>query len=126
MPVSCPLCDRLPGGDCVEQNRHGCAFPDAFPVAPGHVLVIPRRHEPDLFALTPEEQSDLWALVRVVGHRLADELRTRDFTVGANVGVAAGQTILHAHIHVIPRFPGDVPDPRGGIRWVIPSRAAYW
>ena len=87
---------------------------------------MPRRHESNLFALAPEEQADLWALVRTVRNRLAEELHTDDFTVGANVGVAAGQTVLHAHIHVIPRFAGDVPDPRGGIRWVIPSRAAYW
>jgi diadenosine tetraphosphate (Ap4A) HIT family hydrolase len=106
--VSCPLCDRLSGPAPLEEGLHGRAIPDGFPVGPSHTLVVPRRHESNLFALAPEE------------------LHTDDFTVGANVGVAAGQTVLHAHIHVIPRFAGDVPDPRGGIRWVIPSRAAYW
>lgn len=124
--VSCPLCSRLAGPAPFEESLHGCAIPDGFPVSPGHTLVVPRRHESDLFALAPEEQADLWALVRTVRNRLAEELHTEDFTVGANVGAAAGQTVLHAHIHVIPRFAGDVPDPRGGVRWVIPSRAAYW
>ena len=124
--MSCPLCDRLSSLAPFEGSLHGCAIPDRFPVSPGHTLVVPRRHEPNLFTLAPEELADLWALVRTVQNRLAEELHTQDFTVGANVGVAAGQTVLHAHIHVIPRFEGDVPDPRGGIRWVIPSRAAYW
>jgi len=88
--------------------------------------LYPAGTRPDLFSLTPEELADLWALVRTVRDRLADELGTRDFTVGVNVGVAAGQTVLRAHIHVIPRFAHDVPDPRGGVRWVIPSKAAYW
>ena len=100
--VSCPLCDRLASPAPFKASLHGCAIPDGFPVSPGRTLVVSRRHESNLFALAPEEQADLWALVRTVRNRLAEELHTDDFTVGANVGVAAGQTVLHAHIHVIP------------------------
>lgn len=66
------------------------------------------------------------ALVNIVSRELRDRLSPDGFTIGINDGEAAGQTIPHAHVHVIPRFAGDVPDPRGGIRWVIPARAAYW
>jgi diadenosine tetraphosphate (Ap4A) HIT family hydrolase len=65
-------------------------------------------------------------LVDTVRSELHDRLSPDGFTIGMNLGEAAGQTVPHAHVHVIPRFVGDVPDPRGGIRWVIPGRAAYW
>ena len=124
--MTCPLCERLRDGSPIIAGEHASAIPDGFPVGPGHTLIVAHRHEADLFGLPAEEQADMWALVRSVQARLRDELRPQGFTVGANVGAAGGQTIPHAHIHVIPRFTGDVVDPRGGVRWVIPARAAYW
>lgn len=99
-----------------------CALADAYPVADGHALVVPRRHVADLRELRIREAVDLWHLV----HALACATDNPGLTIGANVGACAGQTVPHAHVHLIPRSPGDVPDPRGGVRWVVPARAAYW
>jgi diadenosine tetraphosphate (Ap4A) HIT family hydrolase len=79
-----------------------------------------------VYELPADEVSALWGLVAEVRSGLVTDLKPDEFTIGLNDGVAAGQTVGHAHIHVIPRFGGDVADPRGGIRWVIPDRAAYW
>jgi diadenosine tetraphosphate (Ap4A) HIT family hydrolase len=122
---SCPFCDvdRAP---VVGASAHAFAVRDGYPVAPGHTLVVPRRHIASIFDLAPEEQSDLFDLVRRVREDLVSELHPDGFTVGINDGEAAGQTVMHAHVHVIPRVKGDVSDPRGGVRWVIPGRAPYW
>jgi diadenosine tetraphosphate (Ap4A) HIT family hydrolase len=123
--VSCPFC-RLRPEQIVHANAHALAFRDIYPLTPGHTLVVPKQHATSVFDL-PEEAGDaLWRLVRAVREQLVRELGAEGFTVGLNDGKAAGQTVGHAHIHVIPRRKGDVPDPRGGIRWVIPERAAYW
>jgi diadenosine tetraphosphate (Ap4A) HIT family hydrolase len=101
-------------------------FPDVFPVTHGHTLVLPVRHCADLFELDAAEYGAVWNTVREVRDELQARLLPAGFTIGVNAGVAAGQTVPHAHVHVIPRFEGDVLDPRGGVRWVIPHRAAYW
>jgi diadenosine tetraphosphate (Ap4A) HIT family hydrolase len=88
--------------------------------------VIPRRHEPDYFKLTEAELRAMWSLVDEVRVAIQQEHHPPGFNIGVNVGTAAGQTIEHAHIHVIPRYQGDVEDPRGGIRWVLPDKAPYW
>lgn len=121
----CPFCGLDPDG-AVAESEHGMALRDVFPVSEGHTLVIPRKHVGSVFELPGAVQQDLWRLVARVRSELAGELDVQDFNVGVNDGPAAGQTISHAHIHVIPRRPGDVADPRGGIRWVRPDRAAYW
>lgn len=102
------------------------AFPDGYPVTDGHVLIIPRRHLDRLEALEPEEWADLFELVRTVAIELGGTAGVDGVNIGVNSGQAAGQTIGHAHVHVIPRREGDVPDPRGGVRWVIPATADYW
>ena len=124
--TDCPFCARIATDPALHQSGAVIAIPDGFPLNPGHTLVIPRRHVADLFALSPEEQADIWRLVAIVRERLLAEHRPDGFNIGLNVGEAGGQTVGHAHVHVIPRFRGDVPDPRGGVRWVIPARAAYW
>lgn len=121
---SCPFCDRLATGHAVAANAAAAAFPDAFPVAEGHILVVPRRHVEDLFTLAEEEWLGVWVLVRAVRSQVRE--KADGWNVGVNVGTAGGQTIGHAHVHVIPRRDGDVPDPRGGVRWVLPVRADYW
>lgn len=102
------------------------AITDAFPVSRGHTQVVPRRHVVSYFALGTEERVALWALVAEVRQRLDREHHPSGYNLGVNVGAAGGQTVDHAHVHVIPRFEGDVADPRGGVRWVLPSRARYW
>ena len=132
--TACPFCDYLIHRDVHERsgwiatNAHATAFLDKYPVSEGHTLVMPHRHVKSIFELDGEEQASIWNLVAEV----RDRLRRRpdrppdSFNVGPNDGVDAGQTVLHGHVHVIPRYRGDVPDPRGGIRWVIPRKANYW
>lgn len=124
--VTCPFCDRLITGDLMAENELAAAFFDAFPLSPGHCLAVPRRHEPDFLALTTEEQTAVWALVPAVRRRIESDRLPDGYNIGINVGDAAGQTVGHAHLHVIPRYQGDVVDPRGGIRLIIPARARYW
>ena len=119
--TGCPFCDRLAAGrELLAEREHAVAFPDGFPVTDGHALVVPRRHVERVEALRPEEQDDVL--------RLALEMASAHeaVNVGWNSGAAAGQTVAHAHVHVIPRRAGDVEDPRGGVRWVVPDRADYW
>ena len=99
---------------------------DGFPVTQGHSLVIPRRHVVSLFELTEVEQVAVWKLVAQVRASLAAELQPDGFNVGINDGMASGQTVMHAHVHIIPRHKGDVVDPRGGVRWIMPDKARYW
>ena len=124
--MDCVFCERIASGSFGWANEHAVAFPDAFPISSGHTLVVSRTHESELFALDAETRAAMWALLDVAQAELAAELSPDGFNIGVNVGAAAGQTVGHAHIHLIPRFAGDVPDPRGGVRHVIPQRAAYW
>ncbi len=79
-----------------------------------------------LDGLGEEEEAELWRAVRIVRDILGQRYRPDGFNIGVNEGPAAGQTIAHAHIHIIPRYSGDQPDPRGGIRWIFPDKARYW
>jgi len=110
----------------LASNALALAIPDGYPLSKGHVLVIPRRHIADLFDLEAEEQAAVWVLVAGVREVVQRSHRPAGFNIGVNVGAAAGQTVAHVHVHVIPRYLGDVPDPRGGVRWVLPDRADYW
>ncbi|WP_164008768.1 DEAD/DEAH box helicase family protein [Pyxidicoccus trucidator] len=115
----------IPESQWVAANAHAFAIRDGFPVSPGHTLVIPRRLVATWFEATPEEQRAIFELVEVVRHGLEAELRPQGYNIGINVGAAAGQTVFHLHVHVIPRFQGDMADPRGGVRHVIPGRGNY-
>jgi diadenosine tetraphosphate (Ap4A) HIT family hydrolase len=121
----CPFC-RLEANRIQLEGEFAVACLDGFPVTPGHTLVIPKRHVASLFDLPDEEQAVVWALVAQVRASLLTELRPDGFNVGLNDGPSAGQTVMHAHVHVIPRRRGDVADPRGGVRWVVPGKAASW
>lgn len=122
----CPFCELLVAKRTLAERPLAAAVADAFPLSPGHVLVVPRRHVADVFQLTAEELADVVTLVGEMHARLVDERRPDGFNVGVNVADAGGQTVAHAHVHVIPRYAGDVADPRGGVRWIIPARARYW
>ena len=125
--AKCPLCDRVGAGD---EIIHACAsavaFADAYPVSDGHILVVPRCHLSRIEDLEADEWTELFGLVRDVCRKLSERDGVDGVNVGVNSGVAAGQTVDHAHVHVIPRRLGDVPDPRGGVRHVIPGKADYW
>ena len=107
-------------------NEHAVAFLDTYPLSPGHTLVIPRVHVEDLFTTDSEARAAVWQLVDVVHADLLNTHSPDGFNIGVNVLAAAGQTVPHAHVHVVPRFNGDVADPRGGVRWVLPDNAPYW
>src|SRR3989442_15590210 len=124
--MGCVFCDRLAAGDLAAENELAAAFPDAFPLARGDTLVVSRRHETDYFALSAAEQSAMWRLVNTVRARVEGELHPDGYNLGGNLSEAAGQTDAHVHIHLIPRYAGDVDDPRGGVRWINPPKARYW
>lgn len=107
------------------EGKYGFAAWDRHPASPGHFLVIPYRHFADYFEITDEEREELWSLA-AEGRKMADEKYNPDgYNVGINVGVWAGQSIPHLHIHVIPRYKGDVENPKGGVRGVIPHNKLY-
>lgn len=124
MPDSCPFCD-MDASRIVFQHELVFAMWDAYPVSEGHLLIVTHRHISDWFETTREEQlAVLEALER--GRRIIHERYPADgFNFGVNIGLAAGQTIPHLHVHLIPRITGDMPDPRGGVRHVIPARGNY-
>ena len=122
--ADCPFCD-MPQESVVAESRYALVIRDRYPVSSGHTLVIPKAHAETLFAQSAEIQADIWRLVARVRDELQSGLNPDGFNVGLNDGQAAGQTVEHAHVHLIPRFDGDVDDPRGGIRWVVPARAVY-
>ena len=122
---TCVLCN-LTASRIAWSSPHVLAVWDAFPVSPGHALVIPRRHAGGWENLTDNERTDIGTGIDAVRALIADRHRPDGYNVGFNDGAAAGQTVMHFHVHVIPRYAGDVPDPRGGVRWVLPDKAAYW
>jgi len=125
METQCPFC-TLPKERVWLESKDSLAILDAFPLTPGHTLVIPRRHVLSVFELPEEQLHDLVAVVAKVRKVLKAKYHPDGFNIGINDGAAAGQTVAHAHIHIVPRRKGDVPDPRGGIRWIMPQKAKYW
>jgi diadenosine tetraphosphate (Ap4A) HIT family hydrolase len=121
----CPFCN-LPSGRIVARSAHGVVIRDGFPVSPGHTLVIPHRHVGSFFELMVQERLDLLALLDVAKAGIDAELSPQAYNIGINDGSAAGQTVPHLHIHLIPRYVGDREDPRGGVRWIIAEKADYW
>jgi len=98
---------------------------DSYAVSPGHTLVIPKRHVADFFDLTPEEIATCMDLIREEKTLIDEEFHPDGYNIGVNVGTAAGQSIYHVHIHIIPRYQGDVENPQGGVRHVLPKKAHY-
>ena len=133
---ACSFCN-LDTSTVLTANDHAIAIPDGFPISLGHTLIIPRRHIVSFFDATREEQAALLDLLAEVRERLLNPPRPPfakggslplpdGFNIGINDGAAAGQTVMHLHIHLISRYAGDMPDPRGGVRLIFPDKAAYW
>ena len=123
VPEECIFC--RPQREILAENAHAIAVFDSFPVSPGHSLILPRRHVATVWELDETEYAACYALVRVLKPVLEARFRPDGFNVGVNCGEAAGQSVWHAHIHVIPRFTGDTPNPKGGVRHVIPLKGGY-
>ncbi len=122
----CPFCGSQIAAHVLERCGTVVAIADKNPVTEGHVLIVPRRHTADFFSMTEEEKRDAERLIQRLHERIkASDATVTGFNIGVNCGASAGQTIMHAHIHLIPRRDGDATQPRGGVRGVIPARQAY-
>jgi diadenosine tetraphosphate (Ap4A) HIT family hydrolase len=121
----CPFCN-LSKDRILFEDEECIAFLDNYPISKGHALVIPRLHVESIFGIAPEAWTAVWQMVSRVRAHAITTYKPDGINIGVNDGPAAGQTIQHAHIHVIPRYKGDVVDPRGGVRWIIPAKAKYW
>jgi len=122
---ACPFCS-LPQERIVDSNSSGVVIRDGFPVSHGHTLIVSHRHVGSFFELTVDERGDLMILLENAKKVIDFELQPAGYNIGINDGVSAGRTVPHLHIHLIPRYLGDCADPRGGVRWVLPSHADYW
>ena len=118
----CPFCGDP---EKIIDNELAFAHYDTYPVNDGHCLIIPRRHFAGYFEATAEEKVAIWELVDEVKPIIDRDFSPDGYNVGVNIGAAAGQSIPHLHIHVIPRYAGDVEKPQGGVRGVIPNRQKY-
>ena len=123
--MECPFCKPEVSRIILEDDLV-VAIRDGYPISKGHSLVVPRRHVASLFDATNEEQSSMLEMVRRTKVFLDKQHNPAGYNIGLNEGKAAGQTVMHVHLHVIPRYSGDRTDPRGGIRWIIPEKADYW
>jgi diadenosine tetraphosphate (Ap4A) HIT family hydrolase len=123
-PSDCPFC-CLPAERIIDSNAHAMAIRDAFPVSPGHTLIVLRRHDAGFFDLSPEEWAAVYELLQRMKSGLDGSHRPAGYNVGVNIGQVAGQTIMHPHVHLIPRYSGDMAEPRGGVRHVIAGKARY-
>lgn len=126
MKTECIFCKKIVDKNITLENEKAVSFFDGFPLSKGHTLIIPKRHERDFFNLNNAEQQNIISLMNLAKENLIKEFKPDGFNVGINIGDYAGQTIQHAHLHLIPRFKGDVAEPKGGIRWIIPDKAPYW
>ena len=125
MTKDCPFC-TLPNDRIIDSNEMGFFIRDGFPISPGHTLIIPKRHVGSFFEISQIERDALLDFLDQAKKVIDAELSPDSFNIGINDGSAAGQTVPHLHIHLIPRFKGDQEDPRGGVRWIIPEKARYW
>ena len=128
MKNHCPFCEitKHDKKRIIKQNDLAFIIRDGFPVSEGHTLIIPKRHVASFFEITNEERRALLDLLDQVQKDLDHKLKPAAYNIGINDGIAAGQTVPHLHVHLIPRYKGDVEDPRGGIRWIMPDKADYW
>jgi len=123
--INCPFCDLASKVELISETTTAVAFLDIFPVNPGHTLIVPKRHIANYFELTIHEQRALWLVVNRCKMLIQKRFNPDGFNVGINVGEIAGQSIFHVHIHLIPRYKGDVENPRGGVRGAISSKQSY-
>jgi diadenosine tetraphosphate (Ap4A) HIT family hydrolase len=125
MTGTCPFC-TLAAERIVLANELAVVIRDNFPVSPGHTLIIPKRHVGSFFDVTGDEREAMLALLDAAKLGLDAAFHPDGYNVGINDGEAAGQTVPHLHLHLIPRYAGDSEDPRGGVRWIFPQKAKYW
>lgn len=124
-PKPCPFCP-IKHREILADHPLAAAVTDSFPLTQGHTLIVPRRHVASFFELTMDERLAMLGLLDQAKAALETKYSPDGFNIGVNDGAAAGQTVMHVHIHLIPRYKGDADDPRGGVRWIFPRKADYW
>lgn len=125
MSKQCFFC-HLPEDRILYESDLWLVVGDGFPVSPGHTLIISKRHVSDFFEINANEHRELQAVINLAKEQLDNELKPDGYNIGINCGEAAGQTVFHLHIHLIPRYKGDKAEPKGGVRWLFPDKAKYW
>ena len=123
--MECKFCEIIKNKQCLIENDLAVAFYDSFPVSDGHALVIPKRHVKTYFDLSDEEIKAMHSLSIKMKEIIDDKYHPDGYNVGFNVEEAGGQTVFHAHMHIIPRYKGDIENPRGGIRKIIKMKTDY-
>lgn len=122
---SCVFCEGIEKDRVLFETTQWIAMYDKYPVSKGHVLLIPKEHRETFFDLSDSLLESLKFRINDVKNILDTKFHPSGYNIGANCGKSAGQTVMHCHIHIIPRYDGDVEDPRGGVRGVIPSKQKY-
>jgi diadenosine tetraphosphate (Ap4A) HIT family hydrolase len=129
--MRCVFCHLAPARITAEDD-FGAVIDDAYPISPGHCLIIPKRHIESFFETSSAEINTLFSLAKIARSRIEERRRKKNlpipdgYNLGINDGPAAGQTVPHLHLHLVPRYAGDLDDPRGGVRWILPTNAKYW
>lgn len=124
--MSCVFCDIIKDKkEIIIENELAVAFSDSFPVSQGHSLIIPKRHCETYFDLTSEEMKAMFDLSQELKKLLDKTYHADGYNIGFNAGIDAGQSVMHCHMHVIPRYHGDALNPRGGIRKVVKIKDNY-
>ena len=127
--ADCPFCEIINSSShsrIENQNEHAVVIRDGFPITQGHTLIIPRRHVGSFFDITPQEHQAMFTLLNQEKQTLDKRHQASAYNIGINDGPAAGQTVPHLHMHLIPRYHEPSKDPRGGVRWLVPEKADYW
>lgn len=124
-PYNCPFCAPEEERELLTESASAYAILDKYPVSPGHALIIPKQHLACYFDLSLHTKTALWLMTDRVKNLLTEKYHPDGYNIGVNIGESAGQTIPHVHIHLIPRYAGDVVNPRGGVRGVIPGKGDY-
>ena len=122
MDNKCIFCNM---NDYIKENDLTYAIYDIYPVNTGHILIIPKRHVSDFFDISKDERESMFSLLDEVKEIIDEQYSPDGYNIGLNCGRGAGQTVMHVHMHLIPRYIGDIKDPRGGVRGVIPSKMKY-
>jgi diadenosine tetraphosphate (Ap4A) HIT family hydrolase len=122
---TCPFCKLSRRVEIICETATCVAFYDGYPVSPGHALIIPKRHVANYFDLTNHEREAMNVMLQYVKRKIDERFHPDGYNVGINVNEVAGQSVFHVHMHLIPRYKGDVKNPRGGVRGVIPSKQNY-
>ena len=119
----CPFCNNIE--QIIAESEYWYVIYDKYPVSKGHTLLITKRHISSFFDLTSEETKQIYSMIKYIKSKLDAEYFPDGYNIGVNCGRNAGQTIPHCHIHIIPRYNGDIENPRGGVRGVIPNKQNY-